>query len=282
MHLSSLEKMRDFTARHLADAADRPLEILDLGSADIGGTYAQFFDNPKWNYRGVDLAPGPNIHVVLSNPYNWRELPTHCADVFISGQTFEHIEFFWLTMLEIARVLKPGGLCCIIAPSRGPIHRYPVDCWRFYPDGFAALARYADLEILEILHDGEDCPSSPDKSEEWGDLVLVARKKENKSTASSGYIDISPEAQMNAQRAHLQGQIDRQRAEFEESRRELERDLALAQTLVREKQTEIEITEERCQQTQELLRQRENLLREIKTRPWRVLWRHLKKRLQKY
>ena len=76
--------------------------------------------------------------------------------------------------------------------------------------------------------------------------------------------------------------IDRQKAEFEESRRELERDLALAQTLVREKQTEIEITEERCQQTQELLRQRENLLREIKTRPWRVLWRHLKKRLQKY
>ena len=100
MHLSSLEKMRDFTARHLADAADRPLEILDLGSADIGGIYARFFDNPNRNYRGVDLAPGPNIHVVLSDPYNWRELPTHCADVFISGQTFEHIEFFWLTMRE--------------------------------------------------------------------------------------------------------------------------------------------------------------------------------------
>lgn len=187
MHLSSLEKMRDFTARYLADAADRPLEILDLGSADIGGTYAQFFDNPQWNYRGVDLVPGPNIHVVLSNPYNWRELPTHCADVFISGQTFEHIEFFWLTMLEIARVLKPGGLCCIVAPSRGPIHRYPVDCWRFYPDGFAALARYADLEILEIRHDGEDCPSFPDKSEEWGDLVLVARKKKGEPPSAQEY-----------------------------------------------------------------------------------------------
>ena len=95
MHLSSLEKMRDFTARHLADAADRPLEILDLGSADIGGTYAQFFDNPQWNYRGVDLAPGPNIHVVLSNPYNWRELPTHYADVFISGHSLEFYEYHY-------------------------------------------------------------------------------------------------------------------------------------------------------------------------------------------
>jgi SAM-dependent methyltransferase len=182
MHLSSLEKMRDFTSRYLSDMTDKPLEILDLGSADIGGTYAQFFDHPQWRYRGIDLAEGPNIHVVLSNPYNWRELPTHCADVFISGQTFEHIEFFWLTMLEIARVLKPGGLCCIVAPSRGPIHRYPVDCWRFYPDGFAALARYADLEILEILHDEEDIPTYPDKSEEWGDLVLIARKKKEETT----------------------------------------------------------------------------------------------------
>lgn len=176
--------MRDFTSRYLADLTDKPLEILDLGSADIGGTYAQFFNHPKWRYRGVDLVEGPNIHVVLSNPYNWRELPTHCADVFVSGQTFEHIEFFWLTMREIARVLKPGGLCCIVAPSRGPIHRYPVDCWRFYPDGFAALARYADLEILEILHDEEGGPTYPDKSEEWGDLVLIAQRKSDKLNAT--------------------------------------------------------------------------------------------------
>lgn len=267
--------MRDFTARHLADAADRHLEILDLGSADIYGTYAQFFDNPNWNYRGVDLAEGPNIHVVLSDPYNWQELPTHCADVFISGQTFEHIEFFWLTMREIARVLKPGGLCCIVAPSRGPIHRYPVDCWRFYPDGFAALARYVDLEILEILHDEEGGPTYPDRSEEWGDLMLVARKKSVTGMADDRETDMPFEERMNVQQAHLQGQIDRQRAEFEESRRALERDLTQAQTLIREKQTEIEAAEERCRQTQELLQQRENLLREIKTRPWRVLWRKL-------
>ncbi len=54
---------------------------------------------------------------------------------------FEHTEFFWLTMREMKHALKPGGLCCIIAPSAGPEHQYPVDCWRVYPDGLRAAAR---------------------------------------------------------------------------------------------------------------------------------------------
>jgi hypothetical protein len=33
----------------------------------------------------------------------------------VSGQAFEHIEFIWLTILEIARVLKTNGLAVIIA-----------------------------------------------------------------------------------------------------------------------------------------------------------------------
>lgn len=169
--------MNLFVEKYLAHKRETPLQIVDLGSANIGGTYRDYFNSPHWKYVGIDLVPGPNIDITLSNPYNWRELRSHCADVFISGQTFEHIEFFWLTMLEIARILKPGGMCCIIAPSTGPIHRYPVDCWRFFPDGFAALARYADLEVCEIIHE-TDHTSYPDQSEIWRDLVLIARKKD--------------------------------------------------------------------------------------------------------
>ena len=94
----------------------------------------------------MDLSEGENVDLVLSDPYSWSEIRSSSVDVFVSGQAFEHIEFFWQTMLEIARALKPGGLCCIIAPSGGPEHKYPLDCWRFYPDGFRALARYAGLD----------------------------------------------------------------------------------------------------------------------------------------
>ena len=38
----------------------------------------------------------------------------------VSGQTFEHIEYIWVTIVEIARVLRTGGLACLIAPGSGP------------------------------------------------------------------------------------------------------------------------------------------------------------------
>jgi SAM-dependent methyltransferase len=61
------------------------------------------------------------------------------VDVVLSSSCFEHSEFFWLLFLEILRVLRPEGLFYLNAPSNGPFHRYPVDCWRFYPDSGNAL-----------------------------------------------------------------------------------------------------------------------------------------------
>ncbi len=162
--------------------ASRPLSIMDLGSMAIGGSYRSIFDDPAWTYTGVDLAPGENVDLVLSDPYNWLEIETGSFDVVISGQAFEHIEFFWKTMQEICRVLKPGGLCCIIAPSSGPEHKYPVDCWRFYPDGFRALAKYVGLETLEV--DTEWNPGEyEDGSHEWKDTFFVGRKPSERGGA---------------------------------------------------------------------------------------------------
>lgn len=177
MHESSHVKMAAFRRRHLTGREMEPLTILDLGSQDVNGSYRPIFDAPAWRYTGLDMSPGKNVDVVLRTPYHWREISSGSADVLISGQTFEHIEFFWITILEIARVLKPGGLCCLIAPSGGYEHRYPVDCWRFYPDGFSALSRFARLETLSVHTRWEDDPSlNADESNRWKDSVLVARK----------------------------------------------------------------------------------------------------------
>ena len=150
MHQSSFENMRAFRDNYLSGREKEALRIIDLGSCDVNGSYRSLFDKPNWSYTGVDLEKGPNVDIVLENPYLLNGIRSNSVDVLISGQTFEHIEYFWITMLEIARVLKTGGLCCIIAPSGGYQHRYPVDCWRFYPDGFSALARFAGLEAKEI------------------------------------------------------------------------------------------------------------------------------------
>jgi SAM-dependent methyltransferase len=176
MHASSYDRMAEFCHDYLAVRQDEPLTIVDLGSCDFNGSYRPLFDRKPWRYLGVDLAAGKNVDIVLRNPYRWREIKAGSADVIVSGQTFEHTEFFWLTMREIARCLKPGGLVCIIAPSAGDEHRYPVDCWRIYSDGLRALARYARLETLEAWTQWEDRPQYDNESNKWHDSVLVARK----------------------------------------------------------------------------------------------------------
>ena len=176
MHQSSTDNMLAFKRSCLECKKNEPLLILDLGSLDVNGSYREYFDISPWIYRGMDMTPGRNVDIVLQNPYCWQEIKSDSADVLISGQAFEHIEYFWITMLEIARVLKPGGLCCIIAPSGGFEHRYPVDCWRFYPDGFTALARFVRFEVVSVFTQREANPEYSDDSSKWQDTVLICRK----------------------------------------------------------------------------------------------------------
>jgi SAM-dependent methyltransferase len=179
MHESSLDKMKLFKAEYLDLKNEEILTILDIGSMNVNGTYRNILNAPNWNYVGVDMESGNGVDIVLKNPYKWNEVKSESIDVLISGQAFEHIQYFWVTILEVFRVLKPGGICCIIAPAGGFEHKYPVDCWRFYPDGFEAMAKFAQLEVLkaETQWDGM---RYEDGSEIWQDSVLVARKPDFK------------------------------------------------------------------------------------------------------
>ena len=83
--------------------------------SDTSYNYGRFLREDNWKYRGMDIQEGPNVDIVVSDIYNWIEIEDSSFDVVISGQAFEHMEFFWKAIKEIERILKPGGLCCIIA-----------------------------------------------------------------------------------------------------------------------------------------------------------------------
>jgi SAM-dependent methyltransferase len=159
--------MRDLVGRHLD--REQPLSVVDIGSYDVNGSYRALFDAPQWNYVGVDLEAGPGVDVVLASPYR-LPFASGSVDLVISGQAFEHVEYFWLMWMEMLRLLKPGGRIFLIAPSRGPEHRYPQDCWRFYPDGYRALAKIGHCELLEV---GTDWEPHADPGSNWGDTVGV-------------------------------------------------------------------------------------------------------------
>lgn len=178
MHASSYEKMQAFRDRHLAGREQSALEILDVGAMDVNGSYRPIFDAPRWRYRGADLAPGRNVDIVLTEPYRFAGVASNSLDLVISGQALEHMPRFWMFFLEVFRCLKPGGLCCVIAPAGGYEHRYPVDCWRFYPDGMISAAEYARMQPLEAYTDWTPRDDYPDDSKVWQDSVLIARKPE--------------------------------------------------------------------------------------------------------
>ncbi|OAQ20311.1 class I SAM-dependent methyltransferase [Thermosulfurimonas dismutans] len=187
-------------------------------------TYRAFFERPSWKYFGLDVEAGNNVDIMVEDPYNWKEIEDGFADVVISGQAFEHIEFPWLTIKEIYRILKPSGLCCLIVPSSGPEHKYPYDCWRFYPDGMKALAKWAGFEVVEVFTDWGLGP--------WQDTFAVFQKPasregkkapfpkfENRRVAETVYLKAFSDRPVNPEYYLRASKLLRERGETEEALR---------------------------------------------------------------
>lgn len=160
MHESSMKNMDNFIADYLEGKTGI---VIDVGSLDINGSYRELFEG--WNYIGIDVVQGKNVDLVLSHPNNWWMFSNECIDVIISGQCFEHVEDHDALMLEIARTLKVGGICCIIAPSGGdPDHglrKYKIK-------DFNKLAKDVGLKVVNC---------EIDKKSEWKDCILIAEKE---------------------------------------------------------------------------------------------------------
>jgi len=189
MHTSSMLRMKWLEDTYASTLAGDRIRVLDVGSYDVNGSYRRIFVDKKYEYLGLDMQDGPNVDIVLKNPYDWSQIDTDTFDLVISGQAFEHIEFFWVTLAEMARVLKQNGLLFVIAPHGFDEHRFPVDCYRFFSDGMVALARYVSLEPLHTHTNAAPNAGCTDwYSQTEADSVLVARKTYGGQTR---YVDLS-------------------------------------------------------------------------------------------
>ena len=138
MHDTAMEIGKAFFDTYLK--TDTPLTIVDVGAQDVNGSLRSVAPNHH-KYIGLDFVDGKGVDVVITDPYN-LPLESNSVDVVVCSSCFEHSEFFWLLFLEIQRILKPEGLFYLNAPSNGMFHRYPVDCWRLYPDSGIALQNW--------------------------------------------------------------------------------------------------------------------------------------------
>lgn len=148
--------------------------VVDIGAQDVNGSLREVCPS-NCRYIGVDFVAAKGVDVVLQDPY---KLPFEDAsvDIVISSSCFEHSEMFWVLFLEILRVLRPSGLFYLNVPSNGSIHRYPVDCWRFYPDSGNALVTWAKRNKYPSILLESFTGRQGNSGDGWNDYVAVFLK----------------------------------------------------------------------------------------------------------
>jgi len=175
MHDTSLTNAKFFfdTYQNSIRSNTEKVKVIEIGSQDVNGTIRSVCP-ADFDYVGLDFQDAKGVDIVITDPY---KLPfaNESVDVVVSNSCFEHSELFWVLFLEVLRVLKPTGLFYLNAPSNGAYHRYPVDCWRFYPDSGHALILWARRNGIDSLL--LESYTSHKKMDIWNDFIAVFLKE---------------------------------------------------------------------------------------------------------
>ncbi|UPY36027.1 methyltransferase domain-containing protein [Sediminicoccus sp. KRV36] len=166
MHDTAMQIGSMFMRNYLSG---RPGRLLDLGGMNVNGSLRSVAPEHSF-YCGADLSAGNGVDVVIEGG---GALPFSDGvfDAVVSSSCFEHDPLFWCTFAEMVRVTRPGGYVYINTPSNGEVHRYPLDCWRFYPDSGVALELWAarggtPVRLIESM-------IAPRRTDQWNDCILV-------------------------------------------------------------------------------------------------------------
>jgi predicted SAM-dependent methyltransferase len=148
MHSSAYEFGKRFFQTYTQDLKN--FSVVEIGSQNVNGALRDHKPQNCQDYIGLDFVNGNGVDVVLQDAYKFP-FPANTFDVLVTSSCFEHSEMFWLSFLEGMRVLKPHGIMYCNAPSSWMMyHRYPVDCWRFYPDAAKGLQSWGKYNGMNV------------------------------------------------------------------------------------------------------------------------------------
>lgn len=123
---------------HLINIGDKPgMRFLEIGSREVTGKSDFRSKLKNAEYVGFDIYPGDNVDVVgdahrLSTYFDNSQK----FDIIFSCACFEHFAMPWIVAVEIARMLKVGGLVFIITHFSFSSHERP---WHFFQFSDMAL-----------------------------------------------------------------------------------------------------------------------------------------------
>ena len=163
-------RFREIVAAHPAP------RVLEVGSRARSGVLHRDLVGPVSEYVGVDILPGEGVDVVADAHAMAAVLGEERFDFACSYDVFEHLAFPWKVVLELNRVLAPGGHVLIVAPQSCGMHDLPWDYFRFSDAAFRSLfCAEAGFEVVDVVR------SAPmhlfpfvSPGEEWRDAEAAA------------------------------------------------------------------------------------------------------------
>jgi SAM-dependent methyltransferase len=146
--------------KYLHEVGNKPgMRVLEIGSREVTGpSHARDeFTKAKAEYIGFDYYPGDNVDIVgdahkLSSYFvNGEQF-----DVIYSSACFEHFAMPWVVAVEIAKLLKVGGLVFVETHFSFSSHERP---WHFFQFSDMALkVLFSEALGFECLEAGMSNP----------------------------------------------------------------------------------------------------------------------------
>lgn len=151
-----------FVVHHLQKILEQELTaVVAHGTriADIGcgeQPWRSLIEQCGGRYVGVDISINKLCSVQVLGEIVALPLRTESVDVALCTEVMEHVLDVRQGLLELARIVKPGGQVLLTTPFCYPLHEEPHDYGRLTSYQLAQLASTAGLELRRLEITGNE------------------------------------------------------------------------------------------------------------------------------
>jgi SAM-dependent methyltransferase len=147
--------MRAVLTRAAAGLRGEPFPSREILLLDVGGRgrpYAALFadqlggNGHRVRHLVIDPGDDADVHALAEQ----LPLASGRADLVLCTQVLEHVTDPARAVAEMARVLRPGGVCLLTTHGTWFYHPDPEDYWRWTPAGLARLFREAGFASVQL------------------------------------------------------------------------------------------------------------------------------------
>lgn len=128
-------------------------DVLDSGCGAMPYKKIILENNKIKNYVGLDIESGLNYDNIRPDFFwNGIAMPfeNETFDVVLSTEVLEHVLNPDIYLLEVKRVLKPGGVFFFTVPFLMPLHEIPYDYYRYTPYALEDIFKRAGFFNINI------------------------------------------------------------------------------------------------------------------------------------